>query len=52
MLKSETINGFRSRIRGQVLAPEDAGYEDACKVYNGTISRTPGLISKCAIRRM
>ena len=48
MLNSETINEFRGQFRGQVLAPEDAGYEDARKVYNGMISRKPRLIARCA----
>jgi FAD/FMN-containing dehydrogenase len=48
MMNSETINEFRGQLRGQVLAPEDSGYEDARKVYNGMISRKPRLIAKCA----
>ena len=47
-MKQETINDFRGRFRGQVLTPEDAGYEDARKVYNGMISRRPQLIARCA----
>ena len=48
MLNSETIHEFRGQFRGEVLAPEDAGYEDARKVYNAMISRKPRLIAKCA----
>jgi FAD/FMN-containing dehydrogenase len=48
MLKPENINDFRGQLRGRVLTPEDAGYDDARKVYNAMISRKPRLIVKCA----
>ena len=48
MLNSETLNDFRGQFRGQVLSPEDGGYEQARKVYNGMIDRKPQLIAKCA----
>ncbi len=40
----DEISGFR----GQLTAPEDAGYDEARKVYNGMIDRHPGLIANCA----
>jgi FAD/FMN-containing dehydrogenase len=48
MLNSETIDNFRGQFRGRILTPEDAGYDDARKVYNGMISRKPRLIARCA----
>jgi FAD/FMN-containing dehydrogenase len=41
-------DAFRTGFRGELLAPGDAGYEEARKVYNGMIDRRPGLIARCA----
>jgi FAD/FMN-containing dehydrogenase len=32
---------------GQLLHPDDAGYDDARKVHNGLIDRRPALIARC-----
>ena len=45
MLNSEIVNEFRGQFRGRVIAPEDAGYEEARKVYNAMINRKPALIA-------
>jgi len=36
---------------GQLLAPQDPGYDDARKVYNAMIDRRPALIARCADAR-
>jgi FAD/FMN-containing dehydrogenase len=33
---------------GELIGPEDSGYDEARKVYNGMIDRRPGLIARCA----
>jgi hypothetical protein len=38
---------FRTAFRGELIAPHDAGYDEARKVYNGMIDRRPGLIARC-----
>jgi hypothetical protein len=47
-----TANGMRhehqSEFAGQLLAPRDAVYDDARKVYNTMIDRRPALIARCA----
>src|SRR5579883_1141519 len=48
MLNSDAIASFRSQIRGQVIEPADAAYEEARQVYNAMISRKPALIARCA----
>jgi FAD/FMN-containing dehydrogenase len=35
-------------FRGVVLAPADAGYEEARKLYNGMIDKRPLLIAQCS----
>jgi hypothetical protein len=47
MLNPETIAQFRGQLRGELIEPGSAGYEDARKVYNGMIDKKPRLIAKC-----
>ncbi len=42
------ITGLRDGFRGELLGPQDPGYEDARKVWNGSINRFPALIARCA----
>ena len=43
-----TIDRLRSGVGGEVVAPEDPGYEEARRVWNGMIDRHPALIARCA----
>jgi FAD/FMN-containing dehydrogenase len=47
-LEDTLLEGFRSAIRGQVVAPSDAGYDEARGIFNGMIDRRPGLIVICS----
>jgi FAD/FMN-containing dehydrogenase len=40
---AELARGFS----GQVLRPEDPGYDDARKVHNGLVDKRPVLIARC-----
>jgi UDP-N-acetylenolpyruvoylglucosamine reductase len=42
------IDELRERVQGQVIGTEDAGYEDARKVFNAMIDRRPRLIVRPA----
>lgn len=42
------IQELRAKFRGELIAPGDAAYEAARKVYNGMIDRRPALIARCA----
>ncbi|MDQ3999677.1 MAG: FAD-binding oxidoreductase, partial [Actinomycetota bacterium] len=42
------ITGLQDGFRGELLRPQDPGYEDARKVWNGSIDRLPALIARCA----
>jgi FAD/FMN-containing dehydrogenase len=48
MLQQDAVTQFRGQFRGELIEPEDAGYEAARQVYNGMISRKPRLIAQCA----
>ncbi|HSF32503.1 MAG TPA: FAD-binding oxidoreductase [Candidatus Tectomicrobia bacterium] len=47
-LKVTAIEAFQARIRGAVLRPGEAGYDDARTIHNGMIDRRPALIARCA----
>ena len=42
------IATFKASLRGELIQPDDAGYDDARKVYNAMINRRPALIARCA----
>jgi FAD/FMN-containing dehydrogenase len=42
------IAGLQDGFRGELLRPLDSGYEGARKVWNGSITRFPALIARCA----
>jgi FAD/FMN-containing dehydrogenase len=42
------VEEFKNRLRGDVLAPEDPGYDAARKLWNGMIDKRPALIARCA----
>src|SRR5436309_8700634 len=41
------LQELAARLRGTLLRPSDAGYEQACRVYNGMIEKRPALIARC-----
>jgi FAD/FMN-containing dehydrogenase len=42
------IEELRSAFRGEVVTPDDAGYGEHRKVWNGSIDRRPAVIARCA----
>ena len=46
-LGTGTIDQLHERLRGEVVTPGDAGYEDARRVYNAMIDRRPAAVVRC-----
>ena len=47
-LEKAMVDGFRSSLRGEVLAPGECGYEEARQLYNAVFDKHPALIVRCA----
>src|SRR5574337_645033 len=48
MFSDTDLAAYRARLRGTVIEPTDAGYDQARTVYNAMIDKRPRLIAHCA----
>ena len=48
MFTDNDLMAYRAAIRGNLVQPSDATYDDARKVFNAMISKRPKLIAQCA----
>ncbi|MGC3875329.1 FAD-binding oxidoreductase [Halomonas sp. GXIMD04776] len=48
VLHAETIQAFAERLRGELIRPQDARYDEARRVYNAVHDRRPALIVRAA----
>ncbi|MBZ9809450.1 FAD-binding oxidoreductase [Mesorhizobium sp. BR1-1-9] len=46
-MTDETYAKLREGLRGELILRGEAGYEEARKVYNGMIDKSPALIARC-----
>lgn len=46
-LEETAVQDLVARLRGDVIQPGDASYEQARRVYNGMIDKQPALIARC-----
>ncbi|MDF4248950.1 FAD-binding oxidoreductase [Streptomyces sp. WMMB303] len=42
------VAAFRAAFRGELVWPGDADYDEARRIWNGTIDRRPALIARCS----
>src|SRR3954464_5071255 len=47
MLNEDSIAEFKRSLRGRLIQPGDADYDEARKVYNGMIHKKPRIIAQC-----
>jgi FAD/FMN-containing dehydrogenase len=48
VLKESVVEAFQASLRGALLRPGEAGYDEARTIHNGMIDRRPALIARCA----
>jgi FAD/FMN-containing dehydrogenase len=48
VLKAPAVEAFQARLRGPLLRPGQAGYDEARAIHNAMIDRRPALIARCA----
>jgi FAD/FMN-containing dehydrogenase len=46
-MQQQAVNALKAQLRGELIEPSHANYDDERKVYNAMISRRPRLIAKC-----
>ena len=46
-LDESAVKNFSSQLRGKIVLPKDADYDESRKVYNAMIDKRPALIVKC-----
>jgi FAD/FMN-containing dehydrogenase len=46
-LDDKAVDDLRASFRGELIRPGEAGYEQHRRVWNGSIDRHPGLITRC-----
>ena len=48
VLGEATLAELRTRMLGQVISPDDSGYENARRIWNGAIDKHPALVLRCS----
>jgi FAD/FMN-containing dehydrogenase len=46
-ISDESLNEFKSRLRGEIILPGNERYEVERKIWNGMIDKKPGMIVLC-----
>ncbi len=47
MLEEAALKDLRARLRGTLLTPADAAFDEARRIHNGMFVRRPALIARC-----
>jgi FAD/FMN-containing dehydrogenase len=48
LINEVALNQLKTSIRGQMLLPDDDGYDQARRIHNVMINKHPGVIVRCA----
>ena len=48
MIDEATVAELRTSLRGDLIQPDDEGYDEARKVYNAMIDKRPRMIARCS----
>jgi FAD/FMN-containing dehydrogenase len=48
MSRTSAVDRLAETLRGQLILPDDAGYDEARAVWNGMIDRRPAAVARCA----
>jgi FAD/FMN-containing dehydrogenase len=46
-LSRDSVDGLRQQFSGEVVGPDDVGYDEMRAVHNGLIDKRPALIARC-----
>jgi FAD/FMN-containing dehydrogenase len=46
--RKTAVDAFAATLQGQLLRPDDNGYDAARRVWNGMVDKRPALIARCA----
>lgn len=47
MIEKSITEPFANSLRGRLILPDDAGYDETRAVWNGRVDRRPSLIARC-----
>lgn len=47
-ITNDVIEELQATLRGQIILPEDADYEEARSIWNAMIDKRPGVIARCS----
>jgi FAD/FMN-containing dehydrogenase len=47
MFDKSAVKEFKAGLQGDLLLPEDPGYDEARSIWNAMIDRRPALIARC-----
>lgn len=48
VVTAAAVTQFRTKLRGELILPSDAGYDSSRRVFNGMVDKRPALIVRCA----
>ena len=47
IIQATTVEKLKEKFRGEILLPDDDGYNAARKIWNGMFDRRPAIIARC-----